>query len=131
MTVPAYYVTDDDLSGLDKKTLAGLSPLTGQLNLTLGQIIGAVNGIPTDDIRQLALAIDTTFDSVFPLTFSTTIRQPKAVVLGNCSPRDPSHSLATPFVVQNWSLTSSGLVSVPAITGLLVSNTYDLTFWIR
>jgi hypothetical protein len=129
--VSAYRCSGEDLVDLDKKTRYGIAPLLDSLNVSLSPLIGVVNSLPTDDVRTVGIAVDTTLASVFPLKFSSSVARPKVVLLTNCVPEDAAHSLATPFVAQAWQLTATGLILVPTITGILVNNKYSLTFWIR
>ncbi len=127
--VSPYRITPEELEGLDKKTLEGLAPLLDALNTTIQQLVSAAqggNGTAWADVNVLTGA--DVADS-FPLTFRTTLEgKPRGVFLANITPRDADHVLTTPFVMQGWGLTDNGMVSIPAITGLLASNSYALTF---
>jgi hypothetical protein len=129
-------MTSEDLEGIDSKVRAGLSGVLEGLNVTLGDVVsiltkGAGGDNLNEELKAVKLVVDDTLASAFPLQFKTTVKAPRMVLLVNCQPEDPNHSLATPFVVQGYGFTDAGLVSIPAITGILASNTYALTFWVR
>ena len=130
-----FRMTSEDLEGVDGKVKAAVGPILESLNLTLGDVSSILTGNVGSDnldeeIKTIKLSIDTVAGS-FPLKFKTKVVQPRVVVMANCVPSDPAHSLTTPFVMQGYGLTDFGLVSIPAITGLLASNSYTLTFWVR
>lgn len=133
MTPTPFRTTPEDMN--DAKVGQAISPLLDSLNLTLNDVINILTGNVGadnlgDELKTINLAVDT-LETAFPLVFSTKVKKPQVVVLGNCVPSDPSHSLATPFQVQGFSLTDKGQVSIPAISGILASNTYKLVFWVR
>ena len=130
-----YRIIPEDLEGADKKTLAALDPMMNALNDTLNDVVQVLTGgIGSDNLADEVKSIKVTVDTLagfFPFKFRTKVTQPRVVVLANVQPADAAHSLATPFVMQGYTLTDSGLVSIPAITGLLANNVYTLTFWVR
>lgn len=125
-----YRVTDEDLAELKSDVREGMQPLLGALNVTLGDLVRITGAAPSDEIRQVSLVTQTDVADAFPLTFTTSVKKPRFVSM-NCVPEDEAHSLATPFVMQGFAMTEAGLISIPAITGLLPDNEYALTFWIR
>lgn len=131
-TISPFKLTPDDMAELDRKTAAGLQPLLDALNVTMQQLVQAVNALPGEQFVTVALQTDTTLADSFPITFKHGLStRPRGVWLANCQPKDTAHSLTTPFVAQGFSLTDGGLVSVPWVTGLLASNAYTLTFYVR
>lgn len=129
--VSPYRLTPEDLAGLDSKTRSNLSPLLDALNTTLPQLVAASQAV-SEQYVDVPLVVGATVAASFPLLFrAAAIARPLAVLLANLRPRDVNHVLTAPFVVQGWSLTDNGLVSVPWITGLLVNNTYDVTFLVK
>ncbi len=78
------------------------------------------------EIKQVTLAVDT-LDKAFPLVFTTKVVSPKWVGMV-CTPKDPAHDLSVPFCLQGFSLKAQGQISIPAITGVLAGNTYNLVF---
>lgn len=130
MTVASYRVTPDDLPDLDRATQDGLQPLLDALNVTLPQLVRYTEAAGEQYIN-LKLVVEATVAASFPLVFKQALPTVRSVFLANIRPADVNHDLTTPFVLQGWSLTDQGLVSVPWITGLLASNSYDLTFLVK
>jgi hypothetical protein len=128
--ISPFKVTADDLEGLDKKTRDGIQPLLDALNASFNQVVAAQQAVANDEIVQQTLTIDAVVADAFPFVFKTTVSQPRFVSMV-CNPRDPDHVLTTPFVMQGFSITDQGLISIPAITGLLPANEYALAFWVR
>lgn len=129
--ISPYRVTPEDLADLDKAIRAGLQPLLDALNITLPQLVQAAQTV-TEQYVPVTLAVGGAVADSFPLVFRHTLsRRPRAVLLANCIPRDTTHSHTTPRVIQGWSLTDLGLISIPWITGLLIDQTYDFTFLVR
>ncbi len=127
--VSPYRVTAEDLEGLDKKTLEGITPLLDALNTTIQQLVSAVQGPTGQAFVDVSLLVETSVADSFPLTFRHGLpNTPRGVFLANITPGDGDHVLTTPFVIQGWGLTDAGLVTIQAITGLLASNSYKLTF---
>ncbi len=128
-----FRVTPEDLG--DAKIGQAIGPLMDSLNLTLNDVCSILTGgISADNLADQVLTVPLVVDvlaDAFPLTFSTPVKKPRVMLMTNCVPKDPAHSLATPFVAQAIGLNDKGQVSVPAITGVLASNSYTLTFWIR
>ncbi len=130
MSIPTpFRITAEDLG--DAKVGDAIAPLMDALNLSLNDIVSILTGGVGPDnlkleVKSVTLAIDTLAES-FPLRFSTKVVRPTWVGMV-CNPKDPAHSLTTPFVMQGFSLTDSGQVSIPAITGVLAGNTYSLAF---
>lgn len=129
--ITPFKCTAEDLDGLDKKTRDGMAPLLDDLNVFANQVVAAQQATPSDDVVQLTLNVGAAIADSFPLVFRTSVTQPRVVVLGNIVPRDTTHSLVTPFVMQGFSITDQGLISIPLITGLRHDNEYALTFWVR
>lgn len=129
--VPPFRVTPEDLADLEKSTRNGLEPLLQALNDTIGQLVPTVNATPLEEICDVTLKTGLVVADSFPLKFATSVSQPKVVVLGNCLPKDPGHSLTTPFALQGFRVIGTGVVSIQSITGMLPSNTYSLTFLVR
>lgn len=128
--VSPYRVTPDDLGDLDRKTRDGLSPLLDALNVTVQQLVQVSQGV-VEQYVDLTLVTQGTVADSFPLVFKHALPTVRAVLLANIRPKDPDHVLTTPFVLQGWTLTDGGLVSIPSITGLLASNSYSLTFLVK
>ncbi len=127
-----FRVTPEDFG--DAKLGESLQALIGPLNLTLNDVVSILQGNVgsdnlADEVVSQTLAVDVLADA-FPFKFSTKVKKPRFVGMV-CNPKDPAHSLTTPFVMQGFSLTDSGQVSIPLITGVLASNTYSLTFLVR
>ncbi len=127
----SYYLTADDLPEADKKTLAAIQPLLDALNRTLGTLIPQANSVPAIDFITMSVNIDTALASRFPLLFkSQTVPRPQSVTIARIVPADSAHVLTTPFVVQQWGMTGAGFISVGNISGLLVNNSYQITFMV-
>lgn len=127
-----FRITPEDMS--DAKVGQAIAPLMDSLNLTLNDVVSILTGGVgadnlTDDVVVQKLAVDTLASPL--LKFSTKVVKPTCVVLANIVPADPAHSFTVPFVLQGWSLTDAGQVQIGTITGVLASNTYTLTFWVR
>lgn len=128
--VSPYRVTDEDLPDLDAKTREGIAPLLDSLNTVVPQLVDATHALPTEQLIEMTLVTEAAVADSFPLVFKHSVPKPRWVGMV-CNPKDQSHSLATPFVMQGFQLTDAGLVSIPNITGLLPDNTYSLTFLIK
>jgi hypothetical protein len=131
MSVSPYNCTQEDLEGLDGKTLEGLQPLLDSLNITIPQLVSAAQLAPQEQWVDVTLVTDTAVADSFPLVFKHALTRPQGVFLANITPKDPDHIKTAPFVMQGFSLTDGGLVSVPWITGILASNSYALRFLVR
>ena len=134
--IPApFRMTAEDLEGADKKTVAALEPVLAGINDTLSDVVQILTkGITADNLADEVKTVKVVVDELatfFPFKFRTSVTQPRVVVLANVQPEDAAHSLATPFVMQGYTLTDSGLISIPAICGVLAGNSYTFTFWIR
>lgn len=129
--IAPFRVTPDDLPDLEKATRNGLEPLLYALNDTLSQLVPVINATPLEEVRDVMVRTGLVVAESFPLKLATSVSQPKVVVLGNCLPKDPNHSLATPFVMQGFRVSGTGVVSIQSITGMLPGNTYSLTFLVR
>ena len=131
MSATPFHIVQEDLEGLDSKTKAGLEPLLNALNVTLSDLVSASGGVPEQWITQ-TLKTDATVADSFPIVFKNPLgTKPRGVFLANIKPKDEDHSLTTPFVLNNWTLTDAGLISVSWVTGILALNTYTLTFLIK
>lgn len=131
-SISPFHATPDDLGDLDKKTAQGLQPLLDQLNVVMRQLGQAVNAVPDEAYVPVSIDVGTSVPDSFPITFKHGLSStPRAVLLANVQPKDVNHSLLDPFVMQGWSLTDAGLVSVPWITNLSPLNGYTFTFWVR
>ncbi len=133
MIATPFRITPEDFG--DAKLGESLQALIGPLNLTLNDVVSILQGNVgsdnlADEVVSQTLTVDVLADA-FPFKFSTKVKKPRCVVLGNCVPKDVAHDLSVPFCLQGFTLTDSGQVSVTAITGILASNTYSLTFWVR
>lgn len=128
--ITPFKISAEDLRGLDSKTRAALQPLLDALNVSFQQTVAAISAAPDDELVTVTLVTQDTVAASFPLRFKTSISQPRFVALA-VQPRSPNHVLTTPFVMQGFTITDAGLISVPSITGLLPLNTYDLTFLVR
>ena len=125
-------ITPEDLEELDSKTRNGLGPLLDGLNVFAQQAVQAINSHANEQYVSVSLQTDAAVSDSFPLVFRHGLSaRPQLVMLANIMPKDPDHVLTSPFVMQGWSLTDGGLVSVPWITGLLASNAYTLTFIVK
>lgn len=129
--ITPFRVTADDLPDLDAKVRAGIENLLDALNITLPQLVQAAQLAPEDNVVELNFVTGATVAGSFPLTFKHGLSAAPRFVSMVCVPKDPNHSLATPFVMQGFSITDAGLVSVPFITGLLVDQSYRLSFYVR
>ena len=129
-TVAPFRVTEEDLEGLPAATRDALLPLTSSLNVTLRDVVNSINGNPHEEVRTVPLQTPGAL-AVPVVVFATSVRQPQAVWLANCQPKDTAHILTTPFVAQGFTVTESGAIAIPAITGLLPNNVYTLTFVVR
>lgn len=121
-------ITPEDLADLDKKTREGLQPLLDALNVFTKQTVAAMVTVPQMQLVDLTVTTGAVVADSFPILFRSVIARPRGVFLANIRPRDVDHVLTTPFVVQGFGVTDAGLISVPAITGLLIEQTYDLVF---
>jgi hypothetical protein len=131
MVVSPYRITPDDLPGLKSDVRNGLFPLLDALNITIPQLVQGMGSVGEDYVPVVLTTGAAVADS-FPLVFRHPLGvRPRGVFLANILPRDPDHLLTTPFVMQGFGLTANNLISVPWITGVLASNTYDLTFLIK
>lgn len=130
INVTPFRVTSEDLAGLDRKTQEGIQPLLDALNVTLRQVVQALQVQPQEQLVPISLRTGASVASSFPLVFKHTVTQPKFVSMV-CNPSDPNHVMTAPFVMQGFGLTDGGLVSVPFITGLLANNSYQLAFLVR
>jgi hypothetical protein len=126
--VAPFRTTDEDLAELDSKTREGLQPLLGALNITLQETVAAFANMPSISVMPVTLVTDTTAADSFPLVFKHNLGTTPRWVGMVCNPKDPAHVLTTAFVMQGFQLTDAGLVSVPWITGILPSSTYNLAF---
>lgn len=131
MTPTPFRVTDEDLAALGGDVREGMQPLLGSLNITLNDVVQILTGrVGTDnlavDLRPMEVEVA---DDTFPLRFTTSVAKPRFILM-NCNPKDPAHSLTTPFVMQGFGVTEAGLISIPNITGLVVGETYSLSFLI-
>jgi hypothetical protein len=126
----AFYITAEDLPDLDKKTKVALQPLLDALNRTLGSLVPQANEVPEREYKTLNVAVNS-LSSTFPIIFKSSVVSPKSVILSNIRPISPGHDLSIPFVVQGWTITSKGLISITSITGLLPNEAYSLTFTIE
>lgn len=129
MSIPPYRVTPEDLPELDKKTREGLRPLLDALNITVQQLVAA-DSAKFFDLQTSTLVVGAAVADSFPYRFKHALGRRPIFIGMTLRPRDEDHVLTDPWVMQGWSLTEEGLVSVPWITGLLPSNSYDLTFLI-
>lgn len=130
--VSPFKLTPDDLDGIDRKTRDGLGPLLDALNVTMQQLVQAVNSAQSSRFVPVVLVTDAVVDDSFPIVFKHGLAsRPSDVSLANILPKDPDHVLTTPFVMQGWGLTDASLVSVPAVTGLLPLNSYTLVFRVQ
>jgi hypothetical protein len=132
MTPTPFRVTPEDID--DSKIGQAISPLMDSLNLTLNDICNILTGRVgadnlTDEVKVVKVAVDVLASPL--VTFATKVVKPTCVVLANIVPADAAHSLATPFVLQGWSLTDSGQIQIGTVTGVLASNSYQFTFWVR
>lgn len=132
MTPTPFRMTDDDMTGGDSKVKAAIAPLQDALNVTLNDVVSIMTGgIGNDNLADeiKTLQLDTNVDE-FPFKFVTKVVKPRFVSVV-IQPKDPDHPNTTPRVMQGFTVTDSGLVSIPHITGLLAANKYTLTFLIR
>lgn len=129
--VSPYRLTQEDLPDLKSDLRNGLSPLLDALNITLPQLVQAVQAVGEQYV-PVTLVVGALIAEKFPLLFRHQLEaRPRGVFLANIAPRNSDHIKTAPFVLQGWTLTDNGLVSVPWITNLLASNTYDLTFLVK
>ncbi len=126
--VSPFRITDEDLSELDSKTRSGLQPLLDALNITLQQLVAAAAQAPSVSVMPVTLVTDAVVADSFPLVFKHNLGTTPRWVGMVCNPKDPAHVLTTGFTMQGFQLTDAGLVSIPNITGILPSSTYNLSF---
>lgn len=129
--ITPFKLTADDLAGLDNKTREGIQPILDALNTFANQVVAAQQAVAGDDVVQLTLNTGPVVEDSFPFVFRSTVTRPRVVTLGNIVPKDTTHTLVDPFVIQGFALTDAGLISIPAITNLLPDNEYALTFLVR
>lgn len=129
--VTPFRVTVEDLDGLDGKTREGLMPLIDALNVFGQQVVQAVAFSPQESFADVVLAVGPVVEDSFPLVFRNPLESTPRWVGLSVKPRDVNHDLTNPFVMQGFGVTAQGLISVPWITNLLASNTYDLTFLVK
>lgn len=127
-----FRVTPEDLG--DQKIAQAIGPLMDALNLSLNDIVNILTGNVgpdnlNDEVKTLKVSVDVLASPL--VKFSTKVVKPTCVVLAHVVPAAVGHSLATPFVLQDWTLTDAGQVSIGTITGVLAANDYTLTFWVR
>lgn len=124
--ISPYRVTADDLTG-DKQTIATMQPVLDALNDSLSSVINVTNAQLMPDLRNVQLVTGAVVADSFPYKFATQISKVSWAQMTNCTPKDPAHSLVTPFVMQAW-LAGPGLIQVGFITGLLPNQQYSLQF---
>lgn len=127
--VSPYHVTAEDLD-LDKKTLEGITPLVEALNVTVPQLVAVAQTVGEVSVEH-TVAIGAAVADSFPLVFKNPLPQRPTWVGLTVRPKNVNHVLTAPWVMQGWNLTDQGLISIPWITGLLVDQTYQLTFAVR
>lgn len=128
--IAPFRVTPEDLPDLDKKTAQGLTPLLAALNVTMQQLVAAF-ARSSEQYVPVSLQVGAVVADSFPLVFRHALPRVSSVELINVQPIDVNHVLTAPWVMQGWTLTDGGLVSVPYVTGLLASNSYNLTFLVK
>ena len=125
-------ITPEDMEELDSKTRNGLGPLLDAINVFAQQTVQAVNSHADERLVSVSLQVDAVVAGSFPIVFKHGLSvRPSVVLLANITPKDPDHVLTTPFVLNGWSLTDAGLLSVSWVTGLLPGNSYSMSFLVR
>lgn len=130
MIVSPYRITPEDLPDLDKKTLAGITPLLEALNTTVPQLVQGSQAVGSQFV-PVTLQVGAVVADSFPILFRHALPRVVSVRLDNIAPGDVNHVLTAPWVMQGWTLREGGLVAIPFVTGLLASNSYRLSFEVR
>lgn len=130
--ITPYRVVSEDLD-LKNDVKEGLADLLDSLNVTVPQLVQAASATPEENYVNVTLQTDATVEDSFPLTFKHGLTsRPRLVLLANI---DTDESTAfgriDPWVLNGWTLTDNGLVSVTWITNLVAPAKYDLTFYVR
>ncbi len=122
-SVAPFRVTPEDLPDLDKKTRNGLQPLLDSLNVTLNQLVPAINSTAAEPKNAAGSCITDENGSVYIMARPTTSYPPKAVYLDQLAlPNGGDISTVFGFT---WQLTQNYVRVL--LVGLLPSTTYRYT----